>query len=84
MNDKKAALALAQLHAARLLPVRDLRALVEQRRKHVNLITSVKNRLHSVLHRHDVQPPAGMDFFAEDGDLIPHERVDCEVPVNSA
>jgi transposase len=74
MNDKKAALALAQLHAAGLLPgiwvpdqqVRDLRAIVEQRRKHVNLITSVKNRLHAVLHRHDVQPPSGMDLFAED------------------
>jgi transposase len=74
MTDKKAALALAQLHAAGLLPgiwvpdqqVRDLRAIVEQRRKHVNLVTTVKNRLHSVLHRHDVQPPVGMDLFAED------------------
>ena len=74
MTDKKAALALAQLHAAGLLPgiwvpnqqVRDLRAIVEQRRKYVNLVTTVKNRLHSVLHRHDVQPPPGLDLFAED------------------
>lgn len=43
-----------------------LRAIVEQRRKYVNLVTTVKNRLHSVLHRHDVQPPIGMDLFAED------------------
>ena len=27
---------------------------------------TVKNRLHSVLHRHDVQPPLGLDLFAED------------------
>jgi transposase len=74
MNDKKAALALAQLHAADLIPgiwvpdqqVRDLRAIVEQRRKHVNLVVTVKNRLHAVLHRHDVQPPEGLDLFAED------------------
>ncbi len=65
MTDKKAALALAQLHAAGLLPgiwvpdqaVRDLRAIVEQRRKQVNLVTTLKNRLHAVLHRHDIQPP---------------------------
>jgi transposase len=74
MNDKKAALALAQLHAAGLLPgiwvpdqqVRDLRAIVEQRRKHVSLVVTVKNRLHSVLHRYGIQPPDGMDLFAED------------------
>lgn len=70
MTDKKA----AQLHAAGLLPgiwvpdqqVRDLRAIVEQRRKYVNLVTTAKNRLHSVLHRHDVPPPPGLDLFAED------------------
>jgi transposase len=74
MNEKNAAVALAQLHAAGLLPgiwvpnqqVRDLRAIVEQRRKHVNLVITVKNRLHSVLHRHDVLPPPGLDLFAAD------------------
>ena len=58
-TDKKAALALAQLHAAGLLtgvwippyPVRDLRALIARREKMVRLSTMVKNRLHSTLHR---------------------------------
>jgi transposase len=74
MTDKIAALQLAKLHAAHLLPavwvpdaeVRDLRAIVAQRRKHVNLVVKSKNRLHSLLHRHRIQPPPGMDLFAED------------------
>lgn len=55
MTDKIAALQLAKLHAANVLPavwvpdagVRDLRAIVAQRRKHVNLVVKSKNRLHS-------------------------------------
>jgi transposase len=58
-TDKKAALALAQLHAAGLLSgvwipphaVRDLRALIAQREKMVRLSTIAKNRLHALLHR---------------------------------
>lgn len=58
-TDKKAALALAQLHAAGLLTgvwippheVRDLRALIARREKMVRLSTMAKNRLHSLLHR---------------------------------
>lgn len=58
-TDKKAALALAQLHAAGLLTgiwippnrVRDLRALVAQREKMVRLSTIAKNRLHALLQR---------------------------------
>lgn len=58
-TDKKAALALAQLHAAGVLEgvwipphsVRDLRALLAQREKIVRLSTMAKNRLHSLLHR---------------------------------
>ncbi len=58
-TDKKAATALAQLHAVGLLEgvwmppqrVRDLRALVAQRDKMVRLSTIAKNRLHAVLHR---------------------------------
>jgi transposase len=58
-TDKKAALALAQLHAAGLLTgvwipphyVRDLRALVAQRNKMVRLSTIAKNRLHALLQR---------------------------------
>jgi transposase len=58
-TDRKAALALAQLHAAGMLTgvwipphkVRDLRALIAQREKMVELSTMAKNRLHGVLHR---------------------------------
>jgi transposase len=58
-TDKKAALALAQLHAAGMLTgvwipphnVRDLRSLIAQREKMVRLSTIAKNRLHALLHR---------------------------------
>jgi transposase len=64
-TDKKAALALAQLHAAGLLtgvwippyPVRDLRSLIARRDKMVRLSTMAKNRLHSMLHRHHLVAP---------------------------
>jgi transposase len=64
-TDKKAALALAQLHAAGILtgvwippqPVRDQRALIARREKMVRLSTMAKNRLHAVLHRHHLVPP---------------------------
>jgi transposase len=64
-TDKKAALALAQLHAVGLLtgvwippyPVRDLRALIARREKMVRLSTMAKNRLHSMLHRHHLVAP---------------------------
>ena len=58
-TDKKAALALAQLHAAGMhtsvwIPphhVRDLRSLIARREKMVRLSTIAKNRLHALLHR---------------------------------
>jgi len=64
-TDKKAALALAQLHATGLLtgvwippcPIRDLRSLVARRDKMVRLSTMAKNRLHSMLHRHHLIAP---------------------------
>jgi transposase len=64
-TDKKAALALAQLHAAGLLEgvwippqeVRDLRALIARREKMVRLSTMAKNRLHSMLHRNHLILP---------------------------
>jgi transposase len=70
MTDKIAALALARLHAAGLLPsiwvpshdVRDLRALVSQRTKMVRLSTQARNRLHAVIHRHHLIPPEGKLF----------------------
>ena len=69
-TDKKAALTLAQLHAAGLLPgiwvppveIRELRALVAQRMKMVRLSTQAKNRLHSTLHRHHIPLPEGEAF----------------------
>jgi transposase len=70
MTDKIAARTLAKLHAVGLLPsiwippseVRDHRALVAQRAKMVRLSTQAKNRLHALLHRHHLLPPAGMLF----------------------
>jgi transposase len=64
-TDKKAALALAQLHAAGMLegvwippqPVRDLRALIARREKMVRFSTMAKNRLHSMLHRNHLTLP---------------------------
>jgi transposase len=71
MNDKRAALILAQLHAANLLSgiwvpdehTRELRALVAQRHKMGVLGAIAKNRLHSVIHRHHFIPPEGMELF---------------------
>ena len=62
-TDKKAALSLAQLHAAGLLEgvwipplaVRDLRAVIGQRNKMVRLSTIAKNRLNAVLHRNHLK-----------------------------
>jgi transposase len=70
-TDRKAALGLAQLHAAGLLvgiwipphAVRDLRALVAQRTKLTRLQTQAKNRLHALLHRqHLTLPEHGAPF----------------------
>jgi transposase len=63
--DRQAALKLAKLHAAKLLPAvwvpspagRDLRAVVAQRAKMVRLATQAKNRLHAVLHRRRLSLP---------------------------
>ncbi len=73
MTDKIAARTLARLHAAGLLPsvwvppaeIRDHRALVAQRNKMTRLSTQAKNRLHAVLHRHHLLPPAGKPFAPE-------------------
>ncbi len=73
-TDRKAALGLAQLHAAGLLvgiwippqPIRDLRALIAERYKMVRLQTQAKNRLQSLLHRHHLLPPEGGDLFSSE------------------
>ncbi|NIO72367.1 MAG: IS110 family transposase [Anaerolineae bacterium] len=70
--DRQAALKLAKLHAARLLPAvwvpnpeqRDVRALVAQRAKMVRLATQAKNRLHALLHRRRLSLPEEGGLFA--------------------
>ena len=70
--DRLAALKLAKLHAARLLPAvwvpsleqRDVRALVAQRAKMVRLATQAKNRLHALLHRRRLSLPEQGGVFA--------------------
>lgn len=70
--DRKAALTLAKLHAAKLLPAvwvpdahgRDGRALVAQRQKMVRLATQAKNRLHARLHRRHLGLPDQGGLFA--------------------
>jgi transposase len=72
MTDRKAALALAQLHAAGLLTgvwippqeIRDLRSLVAQRDKMSQLSTRAKNRLHAILHRGQVPLPREVKIFS--------------------
>jgi transposase len=73
MTDKIAAAHLARLLAKGLLngvwvppqDVRDRRAIVAQRQKMTRLSTQAKNRLHSLLHRHHLQPPEGNLFHAD-------------------
>ncbi|HKY54846.1 MAG TPA: IS110 family transposase [Anaerolineales bacterium] len=75
MTDKIAASILARLLAKGLLvgiwvppqEVRDLRALIAQRSKLTRLATQAKNRLHALLQRHHILPPAG-NLFHEDQD----------------
>jgi transposase len=70
INDKIAASILARLLAKGLLvgiwvppqEVRELRGLVAQRKKMTQLATQAKNRLHAVLQRHHLKPPAGNPF----------------------
>ena len=70
MNDKIAAAILARLLAKGLLvgiwippqEIRELRGLVAQRQKMTRLATQAKNRLHAVLQRYHLKPPAGNPF----------------------
>jgi len=70
-TDPHDTLKLARLLAAGLIPavwvppepVRQLRALVSHRRRLIRQRTQARNRLHSVLHRHNIAPPEG-DLFA--------------------
>jgi transposase len=83
-TDRKAALALAQLHAAGLLQSiwipeaqgRDRRALVAQRSKMVRFATQARNRLQALLHRERIVPP--------EGGLFTPERRQCVIDVCAA
>lgn len=69
-NDAQDAIKLARLLAAGLVPVvwvppepvRQLRGLVAHRQRLIRQRTQARNRLHSVLHRHNLTPPAGELF----------------------
>jgi transposase len=88
-TDPRDALNLARLLAAGLIPavwvppaeVRELRALVSHRQRLVRQRTQARNRLHSVLHRHNLVGPPGKPFAAaqrawwEGLDLVPSERL---------
>ena len=69
-TDKHDVMKLAKLCAAGLIPqvwvppvhVRELRMLFSHRRRLVKVSTLVKNRLQSLLHRHQILPPSGETF----------------------
>jgi transposase len=69
-TDQHDALVLAKLLAAKLIPtvwvppdaVRELRNLIAHRRQLVRDRTAAKNRLHSILHRHNLHLPTGEPF----------------------
>jgi len=71
-TDKKDTMILARLLAVGMIPavwvppehVRDLRALISHRQRLISQQTRLKNRLHSLLHRHHLLPPGGQLFAA--------------------
>ena len=72
-TDSRDTIKLASLLAANLIPavwvpppeVRELRALVTHRNRLVKQRTQAANRLHSVLHRHNLAPPPGEPFAVQ-------------------
>jgi len=72
-TDKRDALTLAKLLSANMIPsvwvppqhVRDLRAIIAHRNRLVSQRTAAKNRMHSVLHCHNLHPPEGDPFSAD-------------------
>jgi transposase len=69
-TDKHDALVLAKLQAANLLPavwvppqpVRDLRSLTQHRTQLLMERSAAKNRLHAILHQHNLKAPEGDPF----------------------
>jgi transposase len=88
-TDGRDVLNLARLLAANLLPevwvppqeVRELRALLAHRRRLIKMRTMCRNRLHSILHRHNLKPPQGKVFATmhrswwQELELCPTERM---------
>lgn len=69
-TDKHDALVLAKLLAANLIPevwvppphVRELRRLTQHRSQILQQRSALKNKLHAILHQHNLQPPQGDPF----------------------
>jgi transposase len=88
-TDRRDTLVLARLLAANLIPevwvppaqVRELRALIAHRERLVSQQTATKNRLHGVLHRHQLLPPEGGLFSTANRtwwnglNLLPSEKL---------
>lgn len=88
-TDKHDVWSLARLLVADLIPevwvppvhVRELRALISHRRRLIQIRTRVRNRLHSLTHRHNLIPPKGKLFAPKHRnwwlslDLSPTERL---------
>jgi transposase len=72
-TDPRDVLHLARLLAANWVPevwvppvtVRELRSLLAHRQRLIQQRTRTRNRLHSVLHRHNLKPPAGDPFHPD-------------------
>lgn len=72
-TDGRDSLHLAKFLAANLIPavwvppkpVREIRAILAHRRRLIEQRTRARNCLHSMLHRHNLPPPAGDPFTAE-------------------
>lgn len=87
-TDRHDARVLAKLLAANLLPdvwvppaaVRELRSLTAHRQRLVRERTTARNRLHSILHRHNITCPAGNLFNPENDSWwydLPVSPVEC-------
>ncbi len=87
-TDKHDALVLAKLLAAKLLPtvwvppqhVRDLRALTSHRAELIGERTALRNRLHRLLHAHNLNLPSGQPFSAANEQwwtTLPLSPVEC-------
>ena len=86
-TDKQDVFRLARILAADLVPevwvppvpVRELRILIAHRRRMIKLRTMTYNRLHSLIHRHNLPPPEGGAFTLKNHswwETLPLSRVE--------